>query len=212
MQTRISATISGGITAIATVVAAGALLLSGQASAKEYKYIGVDGCGKCHEKELMGDQVSAWKEMDHAKAFETLKGDEAKKIAQEKGLSVPAYEADECLRCHATAHGLEEAQIHRRPLKIEDGVQCESCHGPGSEYRKKKTMSDHDKAVAAGMWEPGEDEKICTACHNDESPTFESFDFAEYKEKIAHPIPEDVKGRYLEIEKQRRKERRERMR
>jgi hypothetical protein len=35
-------------------------------------------------------------------------------------------------------------------------------------------------AVAAGMWEPGEDEKICTQCHNQDSPTSdeaEGFDY-----------------------------------
>ena len=68
-------------------------------------------------------------------------------------------------------------------------------------------MSDHDKAVAKGMWNPGEDEKICLACHNDESPTWDpakGFDFEAAKKKIAHPIPEDVKGKYLEIVKQRK--------
>lgn len=195
-------------------IVAGTLVLAFAAGAAEdeYKYIGVKACGKCHDEELIGNQEAEWEKSPHAKAMETLKGDEAARIAKEKGLTEPAYEADECVKCHSTAHGLEESDFHRRPLAISDGVQCESCHGPGSEYRKKKTMSDRDKALAAGMWEPGKNEEICTACHNDESPTFEGFDFAEYKEKIAHPIPEDVKGRYIEIEKQRRKERRERMR
>ena len=44
------------------------------------------------------------------------------------------------------------------------------------------------------------------ACHNSDSPTFESFDYAQRKKDIAHPIPEDVKGHYLELEKQRKKE------
>jgi hypothetical protein len=59
-------------------------------------------------------------------------------------------------------------------------------------------MSDYKKAVAAGMWEPSKDLKICTSCHNDESPTFDGFEFEDMKEKIDHPIPEAVKGRYLE--------------
>jgi hypothetical protein len=72
-------------------------------------------------------------------------------------------------------------------------------------------MSDRDKSIAAGMWEPGKDEKVCTTCHNDESPTWdaaEPFDYEARKEEIAHPIPEDVKGKYLEIEKQRKAEKR----
>ena len=120
------------------------------------------------------------------------------------------------MKCHATGYGLKREQLAKRPLKLFDGVQCESCHGPGKDYAKKKIMSDRDKALAAGMWEPGEDEKICTDCHNDESPSWDigkyelagggtaGFDFEQAKEEIAHPIPEDVKGRYLELEKQKK--------
>lgn len=195
----------------AGLVVAGSLLVLLAAPAlaeKQHKYTGVKDCARCHKKELIGDQYGAWLKGPHAKAIETLKGDEAVKIGKEKGLAKPPHEADECLKCHATAHGVAEAMTAKRPLRIEDGVQCESCHGPGADYRKKKVMSDRDKAIAAGMWEPGENEKVCLACHNEESPTWDpakGFDYAARKEDIAHPIPEDVKGRYLEIEKQRRK-------
>jgi len=166
------------------------------------QYVGVDDCGRCHKKELVGNQLAAWKKGKHSQAIETLKSEEAVRIAKEKGLSVPPHEADECLRCHATAHGLEAAQIFKKPLDVSDGVQCESCHGPGSHYRKKTAHAkSHEKALAAGMWEPGKDEKICTECHNSESPTFESFDFEERKKEIEHPIPEENKGRVLELEK-----------
>jgi hypothetical protein len=103
-----------------------------------------------------------------------------------------------------TGHGLPATAFAKKPLKAKDGIQCESCHGPGSDYKKKKTMSDRDKSIAAGMWEPGKDEKICQKCHNDESPTWdaaEGFDFEERKKEIAHPIPEDVKGNYIAMEK-----------
>ncbi len=54
------------------------------------------------------------------------------------------------------------------------------------------------------MWEPDKDETICTKCHNDSSPTWdaaEGFDFEARKKDIAHLIPEDVKGRYIEAAK-----------
>ena len=179
---------------------------AGPASA-EPKYVGVKDCGRCHKKELIGDQLGKWKEGPHAKAMEALKSDEAKKIAAERGLAKPPHEADECVKCHATAHGLTAAQVAKKPLLIADGVQCESCHGPGSDYRSNKVMSDHDLAVQKGMWNPAEDEKICTKCHNSDSPTWDAakgFDFAKAKEENAHPIPEDVKGKYLELSKKKK--------
>jgi len=180
----------------------------GSGSAADHKYVGAAKCKTCHKKELIGDQYGEWQKGKHAKAYEALKSDKAAEIAKEKGLSGPAYESDKCLKCHMTGHGLPATAFDKKPLKASDGVQCESCHGPGSDYKKKKTMSDHDKAVAAGMWEPGKDEKICTACHNDESPTWDAakgFDYEERKEKIAHSIPEDVKGKYIEMEKELKK-------
>ena len=194
-------------------LAVGALLMLGAdlASAKEPQYVGATKCKSCHKKELMGNQYGEWQKGVHHKAFETLKSDDAKKIAAEKGLSGPPHESADCLKCHVTAYGEEPARFaKKRPLNPEDGIQCESCHGPGSLYRKKKTMSDRDKSVAAGMWEPEKDAKICTACHNDESPTWDpakGFDHEARIEEIAHRIPEDVKGRYLELEKKQKAER-----
>jgi hypothetical protein len=168
------------------------------AAAKEPQYVGARGCKSCHKKELIGDQHGKWLDGPHHEAYETLQSDKAKEIAAERGLAKPPHEAPECLKCHATSHGLKPEQIKKRPLIASDGVQCESCHGPGSLYKKKSVMSDYKKAVAAGMWEPSKDLKICTSCHNDESPTFDGFEFEDMKEKIDHPIPEAVKGRYLE--------------
>ncbi len=186
-------------------------------SAAESKYVGVKKCRSCHKKELIGNQYAKWQDTKHAKAFEALKSEDAVKIAKEKGLAKPPHEAPECLKCHVTAYDVDPAMIAKKPLDPAKGVQCESCHGPGSAYRKKKIMSDREKSIAAGMWEPGKDEKICTACHNDESPSWDpakyklagggtaGFDHEQAMEEIAHPIPEDVKGRYIEIEKERKK-------
>lgn len=187
------------------------VLAAGVATAADAKYVGVTKCRSCHKKELIGDQYGKWKEAKHSEAFETLKGDKAIEIAKEKGISGPPSEAEECLKCHVTAYGLAPSEFARKPLDPANGVQCETCHGPGSLYKKKKTMSDHDKAVAAGMLEP--DEETCKGCHNDKSPTWDTgkyeladgstvgFDFDQASEKIAHAIPEDVKGKYIEIEK-----------
>jgi hypothetical protein len=183
-----------------------ALALAGDAvgaSAKEPQYIGVAKCKSCHKKELIGNQYEEWQKSKHAKAFETLKSEKALEYAKATKIEGPPSESGECLQCHATAYGLKPEQVAKKPLKISDGVQCESCHGPGSKYKKKKTMSDRDKAVAAGLVIP--DEKTCTGCHNDKSPAWDpekGFDFEEAKKTIAHSIPEDVKGKYIELEKE----------
>jgi len=176
------------------------IIVAAGASAEEYQYTGVRDCSRCHKKELIGDQTKVWKESPHAKAYETLMGDDAVKIAKERGMTELPHESGQCLRCHATAYGVPDEKVERPPLRLADGVQCESCHGPGAGYKANEIMSDHAKAVAAGMWEPGKDEKVCLRCHNEESPNFKPFDYEERKEKIAHPIPADVKGHYLELE------------
>jgi hypothetical protein len=192
------------------IAAMSLLVLSTSASAQDFKYTGVRDCSRCHKKDLIGDQTAVWKKTKHADAFKTLKSEEAVKVAKELGLAGPPHESDECLRCHATAHGIPPEEVEKRPLSLKDGVQCESCHGPGSEYKGNEVMSDHDQSVAAGMWEPGKDEKICTACHNEESPSYEEFDYEKRKEEIAHPIPEHVKGHYLELELEAKKNKRKR--
>ena len=188
----------------------------------EHQYVGVKKCRSCHKKELIGNQYGEWKEGVHAGAYKTLKGEKALEVAKEKGLTEPPHEADECLKCHVTAYGLDARRFAKKPLRHRDAVQCESCHGAGKDYRKKKTHSDREKSISKGMWEPGKDEKICTTCHNVESPSWDpakytlvggttvGFDFEQAKERIRHPIPEDVKGKYLEIEEKLRAEKKAR--
>jgi hypothetical protein len=201
---------------IRILVAVAVTLMAGEAGAagKEPLYVGVKKCRTCHKKELIGDQYREWESGYHARSVETLKTDKALEFAKERDVSGPPHEAKECLKCHVTGYGEDLAHFSKgKALATKDGIQCESCHGPGSNYRKKKIMSDRDKSLAAGMWEPGKDEKICTACHNDTSPSWEAakgFDYEAAKKKIAHPIPEDVKGKFIELEKKQKAERKAR--
>jgi hypothetical protein len=191
-----------------------------QPAAGDHDWIGVDRCGRCHRKELYGDQVSAWRKDVHARALETLRGERALAIAKERGLAAPPDQAPECLSCHLTASGVPPERIAYE-LDPADGVQCESCHGPGADYRKKQIMSDRDDAIAHGLWKADEDPAVCTACHNEKSPTWDAkrfvrpdgstaaFDFELGQARFPHAIPEDVRGKIVDIEEQRRKERQE---
>jgi hypothetical protein len=181
---------------------------------KEPQYVGVAKCKTCHKKELLGNQYKEWKRGYHGKSFETLKSDKALEFARARDISGPPHEADYCLGCHVTAYGEDLARFREgKALPVEAGIQCESCHGPGSLYKDKKSMLDHDRARAAGLWDPGKDEKVCAACHNDTSPSWDpavGFDYETAREEVAHPIPADVKGKYAEIEKKQKAERKAR--
>jgi len=75
-------------------------------------------------------------------------------------------------------------------FKIEDGVQCETCHGAGSEYKNMKIMKSREESIAHGMVEITDRETFCQKCHNPESPTFKEINFTEAWETIKHPVPE----------------------
>lgn len=139
--------------------------------AQDAEYIGVAKCKMCHKKAATGNQYGKWLEGPHAKAMESLKGDEKKD--------------PKCLKCHSTYYSVDEDLI--ATLTPEEGVSCESCHGPGSRYKSNTIMKDREKAIERGLIIPTKE--LCVKCHNDESPNFKGFDFDEYVKKIAHPIP-----------------------
>lgn len=156
-----------------------------------FSYIGVEPCVMCHKTEKQGKQLSIWKESKHSKAYETLKSEKSANIIKDKGLTGPAYENPECLKCHASGYNVDASLLGAK-FKIEDGVQCETCHGPGSDYKDMKVMKDRALAVQKGLriWNTQEEiEAYCITCHNVESPTYIGFNFEESWEKIKHPVP-----------------------
>ena len=154
------------------VVVTASFLFAGLALAQEpakpaaaapaaHKYVGSDGCKACHMSEAKGNQYGVWLKSAHAKAYETLAGEKSLAIAKEKGLAKPPQETAECLACHVTGSG-KAADMFAATFKKEQGVGCESCHGPGSDYKTMTVMKDVKAAKAAGLIIP--DEKTCTTC------------------------------------------------
>ena len=171
---------------VAAMVALMSLVVALAAHAAEHKYVGVAKCSMCHKAEAKGNQFGVWTKSAHAKAFEVLAGEKALKIAKDKGLAKAPQESDECLKCHVTGWG-KPAAAFEPTFKKEEGVSCEACHGPGSDYKAIPVMKDKKASLAAGLVIP--DEKLCVGCHNKESPTFTAFVFKEAVAKIAHPVP-----------------------
>lgn len=175
---------------MASVVFVMAIFVTAAAEDAGPKYIGVKKCGMCHKSEAKGNQLGQWEASKHAKAFETLASEAALKIAKEKGIEGSPQEAAACLKCHTTGHGAK-AEAFEASFVTADGVQCEACHGPGSDYKSMSIMKDREKSIAAGLVIPTKD--TCTACHNEESPTFKGFKFEEMWPKVAHPNPKNAK-------------------
>ncbi|MBI5473894.1 MAG: cytochrome C554 [Ignavibacteriae bacterium] len=165
----------------AVVVLSVACVLSMRA---ENKFVGSKACGMCHKSGKGGTSYAVWEKTAHAKAYQVLLSDNAKKIAKEKGLKVAANEAPECLKCHVTGGGV--AKNVDASFKKEEGVGCEMCHGAGSAYKMVHMGGDKAKAKTAGMVTPAKDEKLCVTCHNSDSPTFKDFKFEEMWAKIDH--------------------------
>lgn len=164
----------------------GAMVVTLAASAQN-KYTGSKFCAACHKAGKGGTSYAVWEKTAHAKAYQTLLGEEAKKIAKEKGLKVAPNEAPECLKCHVTGGGT--AKNVEASFKKEEGVGCEACHGAASGYKMVHSKGDKAKNKELGMIIPAKDEKSCTTCHNAESPTFKEFKFAEAWPKIEHAKP-----------------------
>lgn len=170
-----------------------ALILCCAAAGQPVKpvYVGARVCASCHAGPGMGHQYSLWLHSKHSKAYATLARPEAKEITRLSGLREQPQEAFTCLGCHATGANAEDWEKDDT-FRVEDGVQCETCHGPGSEYMTEDVMRDPAKAMAAGLVMPGPER--CMVCHAAKgthvavlgSP---AFDVEAGMKQIAHPTP-----------------------
>jgi hypothetical protein len=158
-------------TVVSLLVISAFVLLAGNCFAAEHKYVGGMKCKACHLA-----QYKSWETTKHAKAMDVLKDNEKKD--------------PKCLACHTTGHGkgaAEGAQL--------EGIQCEACHGPGSDYKspaiknkaKWKENAEAQKKLAqeAGLI-MSPTKEMCEACHNKNSPTFKGFDFGKALPQIKH--------------------------
>ena len=129
-------------------------------------FTGEKSCKKCHFK-----QHRSWKKNDvykHAKAWTDLQPHLKKPDQKDsKGRA--------CVSCHVTGYAQPDRGGYVDPDKSAHllGVQCEACHGPGSNHIKagKKVRDEKRKA-----FKPGEksytllQSTACTRCHNPHVP------------------------------------------
>ncbi len=68
-----------------------------------------------------------------------------------------------CKMCHKIQHASWAESSH---AALDPVLDCESCHGPGSEYKKMSIMKDREQALSAGMVMP--EAAFCKSCHTDD--------------------------------------------
>ncbi len=158
--------LTGLLVSVLVLVLGAAIMAEDAKKADEpkHEYIGATKCKMCHKKDGIHE---SWMGTKHAYAFDSLSAEDQK---NEKLL--PYYTTG------TTAKG-----------DLLTGVQCEACHGAGSDYKAKKTMSDRDLAMKAGLIIP--DSTVCVRCHNDKAPAAlaalaKDFNFEKLKTKGAH--------------------------
>ena len=161
-----------------------ALFASGTMLAQNFKYIGAAKCKMCHNKPPKGEQFNKWLEGPHAGAMKTLSNEKSMEIAKAKGIADPTTDPA-CIKCHSTVGHIDAKLI--ASIKIEEGVSCESCHGPGSMYKGASVMKKRELSIQKGLILPTEE--VCKTCHNEESPTYKPFNYAEKAAQIAHSDP-----------------------
>jgi hypothetical protein len=92
-----------------------------------------------------------------------------------------------CLQCHGTAVSVP-ASYRADTFHVEEGVQCERCHGPGEKYATEEVMKDKNKAMSLGLIMPTKD--ICMSCHapkpSHEFMKKKPFDFEAAYSRIKH--------------------------
>jgi hypothetical protein len=142
---------------------------------KKSVYVGSAECKKCHGTDALGNQTRVWEGTLHSKAYRNLRTEKGNIIAEKAHVASPS-EDQQCLRCHSPA-GAEN------PKLASEGVGCEACHGPASEYIDLSNHGalgdkekDYARATSYGMYKVlGYEgiklrERMCKRCHTLERP------------------------------------------
>lgn len=140
------------------------------------KYTGPGSCAApaCHggvqarsTTNVLQNEYSTWVIQDkHSRAFAVLSNPTSVRIAKILGLPSAAA-APRCLACHSLN---PDAADRARTFDTSDGVSCESCHGPASNWLGPHTTKEwtHQQSVAAGMHDLRDLTKRseqCLTCH-----------------------------------------------
>jgi hypothetical protein len=120
------------------------------------------------ESPVLQNEYYTWLNRDrHARAYNVLFNAKSARIVRNMHLKRKANEEPLCLDCHSTA---VSPQLVSGRIDIEDGVQCEACHGPASGWRDSHTQAGwtHEQSVGLGMTNLraiSTRATVCLSCH-----------------------------------------------
>jgi hypothetical protein len=140
------------------------------------KYNGPGGCAasSCHGSvqpklvtRIFQNEYSIWIAQDkHAKAYAVLSNPVSGRMGKVLDIGPPT-QASKCLACHALS---VTPELRAQTFELDDGVSCESCHGPASGWLGPHTLQDwpHEKSVQLGMYDNRnlvKRSEKCLSCH-----------------------------------------------
>lgn len=163
----------------------------------KYRYIGNAKCRLCHRDFFVGR-----KKDPHIYSYELL-------------IATGHQKNERCLGCHTTGYNVESGfkSFKRTPKLI--GVQCEGCHGPGSEHVRLhakdagplgipmigRTPKSENNTIKGGFLAGADNPKIikrmCLSCHTkrwERSFPRTAHDFQAAYDLYKTPLPGDDDG------------------
>lgn len=141
------------------------------------KYMGTGTCSSsnCHgsssprkSSDVLQNEYYTWLKHDkHSQAYTVLLKADAKRMASLMGLGEPSKEPL-CLKCHSTY--VPSASQRGEKYDAEDGVSCESCHGPAERWLSTHAVlqATHQENLANGLADTVSLDKraeLCVSCH-----------------------------------------------
>lgn len=139
--------------------------------------VGSQACAECH-----AEQTASWKASPHAAAMHSLAAADP-----DRGLAAGQAAASvDCVRCHATAKQSGPPPKALASYHVDEGVSCESCHGPGEAHVAAGGGKDNIEGL-------GEDcpvcviEAVCTGCHTREWDP--GWDLDTHLPRVGHDTP-----------------------
>lgn len=111
-------------------------------------YIGSQNCAACHK-----ESYEIWQKSRHAHAFESL-------------LYTQSDADPSCIECHTVGFGQPGGYLRSMGKEKLVNVSCESCHGPGSEHVRLRSVAAPGQEIALKLRAVGAGQ--CTQCHRGE--------------------------------------------